>query len=279
MRQIICKALFRTWPFSFGHVRLMEWLDPPFVDAQEVTTRLRRYPVRFSYDPNSYIGRFVHYRGLFEEQILRTIQRELRPGATFVDVGANVGVHTIVAAYLVGPRGRVISFEPGAKQRARLNRNVALNGLQNVEVHATALGRRPHSARLYSLSRRNDGQSSLASPGWSAPSEPVEVATLDSVLLDRPVPPECVIKIDVEGAEMDVLVGASGFIQRVKPRAIFVEIIESHLSRFATSSKELVRFLRGHGYELKGLVKGRWRAIDDDHVVDLDVIARHRYKR
>lgn len=87
----ICKAIFRAWPFAFGHVRLITTLNPPHVDEARVTTKLRRYGLAFEYDPNTYIGRYIYYRGIFEEAILRAIECRLSPGMTFIDIGANIG--------------------------------------------------------------------------------------------------------------------------------------------------------------------------------------------
>jgi hypothetical protein len=84
------------------------------------------------------------------------------------------------------------------------------------------------------------------------------------------------MKIDVEGAELDVLVGATQFIERVQPRAIFLEVIDSHLRKFGASSQQVIDFLRERGYDLEGLVRGRWRLILNDCPMDADIVARRR---
>jgi len=252
----------------------MNALNPPALPQTEVTTRLKRYGLRFRYDPNTYTGRFLYYRGIFEEQILLAIERMLGPGMTFVDVGANIGVHTVVTSKLVGQSGSVISFEPGQQARARLKQNIALNQLSNITVHSCALGRESGTATLYTINKRNDGQCTLVSDGTSCRTEMVDVMTLDSVIHESDVSRGCVLKIDVEGGEMDVFEGGKNFIREARPKAIFVECIDSYLKRFGSSSAELLEWLWSAGYVTKALIRGSWAEIDSP--VDCDMMATPR---
>ncbi len=253
----------------------MKWIDPPRVAAVEVTTELKRYGLRLSYDPNSYIGRYIYYRGLFEEQVLRAIERALRPGGTFIDIGANIGQHTVVAAHCVGTGGRVIAFEPQAVARARLVHNIALNNQQDrVEVHACALGREQAPGNIYVLNDNNDGQSSLRPVTHTEPSEAVQIETLDGMDLDVDLRRGCVVKIDVEGGEIDVLDGAVEFIRTVRPQALFVECANRHLQRFGYSGLDVQHWLREHGYDVQGLVHGRWQPLNRS--IDCDLLATSR---
>lgn len=265
----VAKALFRLWPFPYGHVRVMDALNPPFLPPGDVTTRLKRYNLPFRYDPNTYIGRFIYYRGMFEEQILLAIEGHLARGGTFVDVGANVGLHTVVASHLVGVSGSVIAFEPGSTMRVRVQENLRLNGLLNVDLRPYALGRTAGHADLYVLDETNDGESTLAKPLGKCRSESVEIRVLDDELAN--VRGDCVVKIDVEGAEMDVLRGATRFVREVKPKAIFVECIGAYLQRFGSSRDEVHRWLRDAGYDIRTLVRGSW--VKTIEPVDGDLMA------
>jgi FkbM family methyltransferase len=272
LRRIISRALFHGWPLPFGHVRVMNWLNPPRHPSALIQTTLRRYALRFEYDPNTYIGRFLYYRGIFEEEILRTLEKYLKNGATFIDIGANIGQHTVVAARLVGPQGKVIAFEPQSRARSMVVRNVKLNGLANVEVVPLALGQKKSSARIYSINRDNDGQATLQPGDTSCESEEVSIDTLDTFFSDRDIT-DCVLKLDVEGGEMDVLLGGQEFLARHRPRAIFVECIDEHLQRFRTSRNTLRRWLRDQGYEVRALRHGRWNLLAPDEAYDGDYLA------
>lgn len=264
MKQTLCRAAFRAWPFSFAHVTLMGLLNPPLTGKREVTTKLRRYGLKFSYDPDSYIGQFIFYRGIFEEAILRKIEQHLNPGDTFVDIGANIGLHSVVASKLVGPKGQVVAFEPAAAARARLAGNLALNQISNVTVHGSALGRAEGEAKLYNLDPTNDGQATLAYAP-NARSEHVKVQTLDSLGLCPNV-----MKIDVEGAEMEVLSGGVNTLKYFRP-VLFLECIDQYLRKFGSSSKDLFTFLRDHGYSIRTLRRSSW--VPADAAVDCDLIA------
>jgi len=127
----------------------------------------------------------------------------LRPGMTFVDVGANNGYFSLLAASIVTPSGHVFAFEPAPETYQRLLRNVAINGFANVKAQALAVGARQGRAFLHSMNH-NDGAASLLALGREF--HPIEVAidSLDSQLRGRSVD---VVKVDVEGFEEQVLEG------------------------------------------------------------------------
>ena len=96
-------------------------------------------PPRIEVTPREMLSRTLFLYGTFEISETRLVQAFLRPGMTFLDVGAHIGYYTLIAARLVGDGGRVVSFEPGAATRAQLEANVARNGFRNVEIRAEAL--------------------------------------------------------------------------------------------------------------------------------------------
>ena len=158
-------------------------LNPPPLPQRQITSKLRGMPLQLTYDPATYIGRHLYFRGIYEEQIVRKLTAFLKPGMTFLDVGANLGVHTVVAAHHVGRSGHVLSVEPQRNVCALLRDNIRLNTLGNVQVFQCALGSRTESRQLFQISMRNDGRATLAlNEGESACSEePVHVKTLDEV--------------------------------------------------------------------------------------------------
>lgn len=269
MNITLAKTLFRAWPFPYGHVRVMDAINPPQLPRGDVTTKLKRYDLLFRYDPNSYLGRFVYYRGIFEEKIVRSIEANLEPGMTFIDVGANIGQHTIIAAHLVGIRGTVIAFEPGSSMRARVLMNLNLNELSNVDLRPIALGSAPGAAELYMPDATNDGESTLAKPKGRCQSEVVEIRTLDDEVTE--IKGGCVLKIDVEGSEMEVLRGAEKFVRRVRPKAIFVECIDAYLRKFGATREQVYDWLKSAGYDVRVLVRGSWVHVDQP--IDGDIMA------
>jgi FkbM family methyltransferase len=149
----------------------------------------------------------------------------IRPGATVYDVGANKGQMALLFAALVGPRGRVVAFEPAPGECDILRRNLALNGLAQVRaVQAAAAESAGELTFSYAPDRPTQGklrdvEMTYANPG--ARDFPVPAVALDDVGADERAPD--VIKIDVEGAAGAVLRGARGILDRARPR-IYVEL-------------------------------------------------------
>lgn len=146
-----------------------------------------------------FIGQEIKKRGTYERFVTRALRELLGAGQTFVDVGANIGYFSLVAAKLVGPSGKVIAFEPIPQNCALLEKSIALNGFDNIEVRRVAVANTNARLRLTQLDRRNSGSFRLArDPSVSREVFDVEGQRLDDALAGETVD---VIKIDVEGAE------------------------------------------------------------------------------
>lgn len=134
------------------------------------------------------------------------ILRHLRPGMTFIDVGANKGDFTLLAARLTGPSGRVISIEPEPENRSILRRSIELNDYANISVLQVALSDRDGTADLQIGSTSGSHTLSPEFNGLRAVSVPTR--TLDAVVADHRLASVDMIKIDVQGLELAVLRGA-----------------------------------------------------------------------
>ncbi|MHB1590858.1 MAG: FkbM family methyltransferase [Sulfuricella sp.] len=184
-----------------------------------------------------YVGRALDLYGEFSEGEVALFQRLLSPGDIALDVGANLGAHTVPMARLVGRRGRIYAFEPQRMMFQTLCANLALNDLINVEARQAGLGAEAGVARVADLSpwlMENFGGVSLG----EGPTE-VPVETVDSLGLER-----CrLIKIDVEGMEREVLLGARGTLARLRP-FLYVECDRRE------KSADLIGLLMEMGYRL-----------------------------
>jgi FkbM family methyltransferase len=279
IREGLAETVFGLWPFSFGHETLMALINPPYRTGP-MGTHIRGYPLRIEFDGGSYIGRFLDYRGIYEEGVIRKIASVLRPGMGFVDVGANIGLHCLVAAYKVGVSGRVLALEPQHLVFDRLKANIALNKLSQVTALNLAAGAADSELMLYQLSEANDGLATLAlsADERSSKREAVHVVRLDALIkrVFGDALPE-VIKIDVEGAELEVLRGATNTFQRRGPNHVFVECIEHHLNRFNATSGMLIQWLQDAGFKVSGLKAGRWVEVHPEDGVSMDLMAtRHK---
>jgi FkbM family methyltransferase len=186
-----------------------------------------------------YIGRALDTYGEISRGEAELFQQILQPSMTAVEVGANIGVHTIALARFVGPQGRVVAFEPQRIVFQMLCANIALNALTNVAVHQSAVGRALGSIVVPGIDYSQPGNFGGVSLGSAEQGERVNVVTIDALAL-----PACeLIKIDVEGMERDVIEGAMSTIQRFRPR-LYVE------NDRAQKSRALINRLLGLDYRL-----------------------------
>jgi FkbM family methyltransferase len=159
--------------------------------------------------------------GHWEKHFAELFGYLVSPGDRCVDVGANIGVHTVRLARLAGADGEVIAIEPDPDLMQRINRNIALNGLANVRVIGAAASERPGEMRLYRASPwdTNRARASLIHhPYLTGAAATVPVVTVDDICSGSPV---ALIKIDVAGHEAAVVRGAAGTIARHAPSVIF----------------------------------------------------------
>ena len=181
------------------------------------------------------------------ERELNYLETILSPGKTFVDVGANLGMYTLVASRIVGPPGRVIAFEPSLQSFPTLKENISLNGFTNVLAVRVALCDKTGEAFLYHGS--DPGKNSLRSdPNAELKGETVATRSLDEVLDQAAVKTVDVIKMDVEGAEELVLLGANRVVSSQRPVILF-EINPEASSRLGLSSHGAWDLLAALGYQ------------------------------
>lgn len=170
------------------------------------------------------VGADLHESGTYaqaELDALAQIMAQLPTEAVVLDVGANLGVHSLWFSRLVGLRGRVLAFEAQRIVFQMLMGNLALNSVENVYARNVAVGARNGTLRMPALdygSRRSFGSLELSQHGTAtslddAVGEVVQVVTLDSLVLER----VDFIKIDVEGMERDVLAGGRETLVRHRP--------------------------------------------------------------
>jgi len=200
--------------------------------------------------------RWSYFAGRYYElHTLQLLQQLLRPGDTFVDVGANIGHLTLTAASHVGRTGSVISYEPNPSVFARLKHHVRSNGLNElVAIHNLALGAAT-TIRNLTVPTEGTGGATLGKLGSEysgaiSTQYQVQVARGDDLCKDIDHP--LTIKIDVEGFECAVIMGLTGTIARLLP-AILVEAWPEHLANCGSSVEELFALSRDLGYNIYAL--------------------------
>jgi FkbM family methyltransferase len=159
--------------------------------------------------------------GLLELSVQEAMKRLLAQGEVFYDIGANVGFFALAGARHVGPAGAVYAFEPAPENAAAIRASAALNGLENLEVIEKAAGRAAGRDRL--LLVEDLSWSHLESQGWhprTVDTVEIEIVTIDDLVADGRLRPPQLVKIDVEGAEVDVLAGMRTTIEQHRPAIV-----------------------------------------------------------
>jgi FkbM family methyltransferase len=183
---------------------------------------------------------WIREHATWEADVVRLLEATLRPGGTFVDVGANVGFHSVVAALLVGPSGRVVAVEPEPESAAILRANLWRHRCGNALVHEVAASDRAGTVHLSPDPEGRSG-SSLSASGIEA-----KAVRLDDVLADARIG---VLKVDVEGAEPLVLRGAEETIRRSRNLVAVVEFrLERHLD--GSEPADVLAYYESLGFEL-----------------------------
>ena len=220
--------------------------DPRLSAAQSMV--LPHFYILPFYDTN--IGNIMKHTSAMNLVQSYEMQSLLRPGEVFVDAGANLGSYTLSMAEHLGPSGIVLSFEPFRWLFQILNANIAANGFMNCWTYQQALGdvysrqmllqpnlrffSSPGGVRVSNQSV--DTQKQMYDTDWGA--EPVEVVRLDDVVLTSRAQRVDLIKIDVEGMELNVIKGAMDVIKKFSP-IIWVE----NVAYFETRDTTLLNFL------------------------------------
>jgi FkbM family methyltransferase len=188
---------------------------------------------------------FNMVRGVHEPMVQEAMRRILRPGDVCWDVGANIGFHSLIAARLVGSRGQVYAVDPEPGNVAAVAVNARINGLANVTpIQAAATA---SSGPVKVVAVRDTLWTRLATVG-DHPLSRQELTTRgvaldDLVRVDGLTPPD-LVKMDVEGGELEVLAGMSGLLAERRPALI----VEMH-----GKTAQVVELLRSAGYELINL--------------------------
>jgi FkbM family methyltransferase len=194
---------------------------------------------------------WLHRTGLMGKAERRLLRQRVAPGMRVVDIGANVGLYSLLLAGLAGPAGQVYAFEPEPSLFRTLAHNCRRSGLGNLTLFNQALGDRAGQVGFY-RSIFNSGDNRLGDFGWQGQGVQVEMVRLDDALPER-----CIdfIKMDVQGYEMRVLRGMEEVLRSSPRLEIYFEFWPAGLRAAGTEPGELLDHLRERGlrvYEVEG---------------------------
>jgi FkbM family methyltransferase len=215
--------------------------------------------------------------GTFESAELAFVERFLRPGMTMLDLGAHHGLYTLLASKRVGPRGKVIAFEPSPRERRALLLHLILNRCTNAKVQGLAVGNENTEATLFVVEGTQTGCNSFRPPDVLSGTFParVRVVRIDDWLDKQRVGQIDFIKLDVEGAELEALKGASRLLERQPRPVILAEVQDVRTIPWGYRAKEILLHLHEKGFRwFKPLSDGSlMRMLDDSAEYEGNFIA------
>jgi FkbM family methyltransferase len=209
--------------------------------------------LKFRCDLRDPLMREVCLTGRYEPQETLLLQHLLAPGMTFLDVGANWGYFTLLAAHLIGPTGRVISVEADPRACAALRANLAENRLAHARVVQAAASDGPGTLTLQAYGSDNDDDSNFgvlsAAPSPSAQRRfDVEALALDTLLDAEAVERVHVLKMDIEGAEARALHGFRRRLERQLVDRLVLELHPAFLENEKSSAASVIAMVNAAGY-------------------------------
>ncbi|WP_329066372.1 FkbM family methyltransferase [Streptomyces sp. NBC_01429] len=247
------RGYVRDAPGALGKAALAgRYLNPRLRERPRRRVTRSRFDARFAVDTEDLIQRYLYMFGVWEPHMTRWLQGRLRPGDTFVDVGANIGYYSVLAAGLVGAEGRVVAIEASPAFHQRLLQHTQLNGCDNVRAVNGAVSDSRKTLTFVLASSANMGANSIVPyDGPAESSFEIEALPLPELLTVEEITSARVIKIDVEGAEGPVVRGMVPLLDKLRPDAeITVEVTPDRMALLGDSAEELLRTMRDHGFHV-----------------------------
>lgn len=226
--------------FNFFHKTVYEgWLQPSFVEINGCRLFL---PIH-----DEGVSDNLRMEHAWEPEMTREFESVVKPGMTVLDIGANIGYHTILASRLVGPKGRVLSFEPDPSNLTLLKKNIEENGCTNVEFFPFAVGVKDSFVELNLCGSNTGAHSTAYVPEGTCSTTRVRMVWLDDFLKPELYPD--VVKMDIEGGEAGALDGMGRLLENQRLKLVFIECSQDILATMGSSTDELLGRLRRYGFQ------------------------------
>ena len=229
----------------------------PIELGQAVKWLLRPKRIRFEaegclflVDPLSNFGGNLLTGGTYEPDLTNIVKQLLGPGDTFIDVGANEGWYSVIAARIVGPSGSIIAVEPQERCWPAIHRNFALNRMLNYRVIPYALGDQEGETEMTLYPSLNNEASSLVNEPRSRYflRQKTQVIRLDSVVAALGLASVRLAKIDCEGFELEILKSAKQLLARSVVDYLLVELHPRQLAHLGHKQEEVADYLHSFDY-------------------------------
>ncbi len=204
------------------------------------------------------VERKIYFRSIYEEGTIALMKRILKDGDTFVDIGSNIGLMSLAASKFVGENGVVYAFEPHPDTFSILQDNIELNNSKNIFSYNIALGAKEEKALIYSNMKVNRGSASLIKTSHNqSEGKDVAIKSLDDFIIEKGIKNIRMVKVDVEGWELEVFKGARQLLGGENAPIVCFEYSNGHALQNGQLS-DLYKFIQSvNDYKLYRLEKGK----------------------
>ena len=227
-------------------------LNQDAIEVGEAVIVTDSWGMRFTHYPNDSENLEVVTKKEFYSPELKAMKRLVHKNATVIDVGANIGLFSVFISKEIGPKGKLVAFEPVGDTFWRMQENLALNRCMNVVPLQQALSNKKGKATMNIFPEGYGAWNTFGKPVFgdikSIDTEKVEVTTLDAYMAENSIKTIDFLKIDVEGYERDVLEGARNTLKAGNVTYISFEISDIPLKGARRKPEDIFNYLKEYGY-------------------------------
>lgn len=240
---------FLKFPNFRGKARLQHYIREEFLAPKKILVEPGFW---MEIDPYDWLQSEMLLKGSTEPLTTAIYREILKPGDIYVDVGTHVGYHTLVARQLIGDKGLVIAVEPQPYNCQKILRNWIVNNYDNLHLRVAAAGNKTDHIALCAQSPQDSARLSVNPDNVNDLNQKfyVPMITLDNLLEELSLNSVKLLKIDVEGFELEVIHGLLNKIDIVEN--IILEIL-TPLSQIGCKEKEIFEILKKHSYDLRSI--------------------------
>lgn len=230
------------------------------------------YGVNLMLNLNKAVDKRLFING-FEKDVIKCFQKIVKEGHTVLDIGANIGIYSLIAGNKVGNKGKVYAFEPANEAYDKLRYHIKLNNLDNIDTIKYGVSNYSGVAEFNVC--EDDAFNSLGDTPMKdvVRKETIDLITIDDFVLKNSINRVDIIKVDTEGAEFLVFEGAKKTLLKDKP-SLFFEYNPEAVEGFDNNSINLINLLRSFDYSLFEFKEGNLIEVKEgDVIIGYDLIA------
>lgn len=242
----ILRVFCYFYPIEYGKYSILTQIYFPYFVPNKKNIRTKRIKdkIRMELDINEYLQAYLFLFGNYELPTLKFLKKHIHKGNVVFDIGANIGYLSIYISKLIGSQGKVFAFEPESNNYYKLQKNIALNKINNILTYKVACSNKEEELKLYLSEGINKGTHSLIKKEYLQQEqfEIVNTIKLDDFIVKNNIDYINLIKIDVEGAELEVIQGMSYLLTNFSP-ILIIEVVSSILAKRNSTAKDFCSYL------------------------------------